>query len=260
MTIWIDPPAWPAHGRLWSHLISDRSYAELHEFAAAQGIPRRGFEGDHYDVPQERHAALVAAGAQLVGGRELARILRDSGLRIQKRTRERVVWSVPAAPWLPPGSRADVIASRQERAPANTVLVRLAVLRGRNLLVVARSDGGLDLPSRNVGDTQVSGTVAELQESVLGASGRPAPRLLGYVRNTVPTPGPDYPWPAPQACFAVFLERDTATGHPGDIDDDLEGDVAGQPQGARWLASDRARAELSVRHWWPLVADLVEPQ
>jgi hypothetical protein len=260
VTIWIDPPAWPAHGRLWSHLISDSSYAELHEFAAAQGIPRRGFEGDHYDVPQERHAALVAAGAQLVGGRELARILRDSGLRIQKRTRERVVRSVPEAPWLPPGSRADVIASRQEQAPANTVLVRLSVLRGRDVLVVARSDGGLDLPSRTVGDDQVSRVIVQLQESVLGAAGRGAPHLLGYVRNTVPSPGPDYPWPAPQACFAVFLQQDPAMMHPGDAEDHPEDEVAGQPVRTLWLAPQRALAELSRRHWWPLLADVLEPQ
>ena len=113
MTIWIDPPAWPAHGRLWSHLVSDTSYAELHEFAHAQGIPPRGFEGDHYDVPQERYAALVAAGAVEVGGKEIVRILQRSGLRVQKRRHERVVHAVPGAPWLPPGSRADVIASRQ---------------------------------------------------------------------------------------------------------------------------------------------------
>ena len=59
MTIWIDPPAWPAHDRLWSHLVSDISVAELHEFADRTGIPRRAFEGDHYDVPQERYADLV---------------------------------------------------------------------------------------------------------------------------------------------------------------------------------------------------------
>ena len=33
MTLLIDPPAWGAHGRLWSHLISDTSLAELHDFA-----------------------------------------------------------------------------------------------------------------------------------------------------------------------------------------------------------------------------------
>ena len=120
VTIWIDPPAWPAHGRLWSHLVSDTSYDELHDFAVAQGIPRRGFEGDHYDVPEERYAALVAAGAAPVGGRELVRILQRSGLRIQKRQHERVVQAMPGAPWLPMGSRADVIASRQDDARRRT--------------------------------------------------------------------------------------------------------------------------------------------
>ncbi|QGN59001.1 DUF4031 domain-containing protein [Nostocoides sp. HKS02] len=239
MTIWIDPPAWPAHGRLWSHLISDESYAELHDFAAAQGIPPRGFEGDHYDVPEERHAALVAAGARSVGGRELARILRDSGLRIQKRTRERVIRSVPDAPWLPPGSRVDVIASRHEAVPANTVVVRLALVRGENLLAVAGPDGGLDLPSRPVGDTGAADAVEELRHSILGASRDAAPQLLGYVRNTVPKAGPEYPWPTPQACFAVFVERDV-----------LEEAVDG-----RWLDADGARAALSGRHWWPLLLD-----
>ena len=35
------------------HLVSDASLDELHEFAAAHDIPRRGFQGDHYDVPEE---------------------------------------------------------------------------------------------------------------------------------------------------------------------------------------------------------------
>jgi muramoyltetrapeptide carboxypeptidase len=82
----IDPPAWPAHGRLWSHLISDTSLAELHEFAAANGVPRRGFERDHYDVPAEMHEALVAAGAVPVSAREVVQALRTSGLRRRKAT------------------------------------------------------------------------------------------------------------------------------------------------------------------------------
>lgn len=84
MTIWIDPPAWPAHGRLWSHLASDASYDELHAFAAAHGVPRRGFERDHYDVPEESFAALVAAGATSVSSRELVRRLTVAGLRRRK--------------------------------------------------------------------------------------------------------------------------------------------------------------------------------
>src|SRR6476661_4435753 len=194
VTIWIDPPAWPAHGRLWSHLVSDTSYDELHEFAAAQGIPRRGFEGDHYDVPEEAYAGLVAAGAAPVDGREVVRILQRSGLRIQKRKHERVIEALPGAPWLPPGSRADVIASRQDEAPTNTVVVRLALLRGPDLLVVERPDGGWDLPTRTVGDQSPAVGVAALVDGLMGSPTAVSPTLLGYVRNTVPAPDPRYPW------------------------------------------------------------------
>ena len=85
--ILIDPPLWPNHGRLWSHLVSDSSLDELHEFAERTGIPLRGFDLDHYDVPDERHAALVAAGAVPVDAHELIRRLRASGLRIPARNR-----------------------------------------------------------------------------------------------------------------------------------------------------------------------------
>ncbi|MBA2445164.1 MAG: DUF4031 domain-containing protein [Nocardioidaceae bacterium] len=84
MALWIDPPVWPAHGRLWSHLISDTSLAELHTFAAAQGVPRRGFERDHYDVPASSYDALVSAGATPVSAREVVRSLTASGLRKRK--------------------------------------------------------------------------------------------------------------------------------------------------------------------------------
>ncbi|TKV58767.1 DUF4031 domain-containing protein [Nakamurella flava] len=87
MTVLIDPPRWPAHGRLWSHLVSDTSYEELHEFAAALGIPSRGFDHDHYDVPQERYEAIVTAGAVPVEARELLERLLRSGLRQRKRDR-----------------------------------------------------------------------------------------------------------------------------------------------------------------------------
>jgi hypothetical protein len=89
MTILIDPPRWPAHGRLWSHLVSDASYQELHEFAAAQGIPARGFDHDHYDVPKERHEELLAAGAVSVDSRELLSRLTTAGLRQPKRNRRK---------------------------------------------------------------------------------------------------------------------------------------------------------------------------
>jgi len=82
VTVLLDPPLWPNHGRIWGHLVSDASLAELHDFAAAAGIPERAFDRDHYDVPAERYGALVGQGAVLVDSRELVRRLRASGLRI----------------------------------------------------------------------------------------------------------------------------------------------------------------------------------
>ena len=87
MAILIDPPRWPAHDTLWSHLISDESIDELHDFAGANGIPRRGFDLDHYDVPASKYDELVAAGAVPVDGHELVRRLIGSGLRVTARQR-----------------------------------------------------------------------------------------------------------------------------------------------------------------------------
>ena len=87
MAVYLDPPLWAAHGTHFSHLISDTSIEELHAFAAAAGIPERAFDGDHYDVPEARYGALVAAGAIPVEGRILVRKLIASGLRIPARRR-----------------------------------------------------------------------------------------------------------------------------------------------------------------------------
>ena len=87
MTVYIDQPTWPGHGRLWSHLISDTSYAELHEFAGRLGIPERAFDRDHYDVIAERFSEAVAAGAQLTTSRELVILLTRAGLRKRKISR-----------------------------------------------------------------------------------------------------------------------------------------------------------------------------
>jgi hypothetical protein len=79
--LYVDPPTWPARGRLWSHLISDVSYAELHAFAEMLGAPRGGFERDHYDIPAERFATAVWLGAVIVPGREIVARLTAAGLR-----------------------------------------------------------------------------------------------------------------------------------------------------------------------------------
>lgn len=89
MTLLIDDPIWPAHGRLWAHLISDTSLDELHAFARHNGVPARSFDLDHYDVPEDALSRLFAAGAVRVGGKELTRRLISSGLRIPARDRNR---------------------------------------------------------------------------------------------------------------------------------------------------------------------------
>lgn len=72
---------------LWSHLVSDSSLEELHAFALRMGIPRRGFDLDHYDVPEARFDELVAAGAEPVTIRQLVERLAASGLRVSQRER-----------------------------------------------------------------------------------------------------------------------------------------------------------------------------
>jgi hypothetical protein len=81
----VDSPVWPgrgrAAGRRWAHLVSDVSYAELHAFAELLGVPRRGFERDHYDIPAELVPVAVWLGARRVHARELVTRLLAAGLR-----------------------------------------------------------------------------------------------------------------------------------------------------------------------------------
>jgi hypothetical protein len=85
--ILVDLPTWPAHGRRWSHLASDTSYAELHAFAARLGLPPRAFDGDHYDLAEDRYDDALTAGAVPVTSRAIVVALRAAGLRRRKRSR-----------------------------------------------------------------------------------------------------------------------------------------------------------------------------
>jgi hypothetical protein len=84
VTVYIDRPQWPGRGRLWSHLVSDVSFAELHAFAEALGLPRRAFDRDHYDLPADRYPAAIWLGARPATSREIARMLVAAGLRRPK--------------------------------------------------------------------------------------------------------------------------------------------------------------------------------
>ena len=62
-------------------MISDTSVAELKEFASELGLPDRGFQGDHFDVPDHMREIAIAAGAIEVSSREILKALYRSGIR-----------------------------------------------------------------------------------------------------------------------------------------------------------------------------------
>lgn len=85
VTILVDAAIWPHAGRRWAHLVSDDSYDELHRFADLLGVPRRAFQGDHYDLPEDVRHRAITLGAVPVHSAELVRRLRAAGLRRRSR-------------------------------------------------------------------------------------------------------------------------------------------------------------------------------
>jgi 8-oxo-dGTP pyrophosphatase MutT (NUDIX family) len=253
MTIWIDPSRWPAHGRLWSHLISDTSLLELHAFAARVGIPARGFEGDHFDVPEERYAALVAAGARPTEGKELARLLRDSGLRFQKRKGERALAAYRnVLPQLEVGHSLYLVASPlptpDELTAAAAVFVTDA--RGAVLLVrtVARDAWGAPAGGREPGETVLGCATRETWEESGLRIDPAALRPCGYERVTIDE-GPAGRWPNRRnyvACFATVLEEVAPPVAPRGADVDV----------AEWVPWPEAERRCGGEFWWPLLASL----
>jgi hypothetical protein len=86
MAILVDSCVWPWRGRLWCHMVSDTSIEELQAFARWIGVPDRGFQGDHYDLPEEARAIAVEEGALEVTSREVVLALRRAGLRPHRGT------------------------------------------------------------------------------------------------------------------------------------------------------------------------------
>jgi hypothetical protein len=71
----------------WCHMVSDDSFEELHAFARRLGIPDRGFDRDHYDLPPHVRERAVALGAEEVTTGEL--LVRMSGPRGERARRRR---------------------------------------------------------------------------------------------------------------------------------------------------------------------------
>ncbi|MCI2239917.1 DUF4031 domain-containing protein [Paenibacillus sp. TRM 82003] len=147
VSVLVDPPRYPAHGRWWAHLASDSSLEELHAFAAALDVPRGAFEGDHYDVPAELVERAVARGAEPVATRELLRRVRAAGLRTPKRRGEKVLGTAVVA-----GARVDVV--RAARVPAPHGTHGLLVVTGDAVLLAP--DGRLP-PAAEPGQRPVLG-------------------------------------------------------------------------------------------------------
>ncbi len=248
--ILLDPPAWPAYGRLWSHLASDTDVAELHAFARRTGLPPRGFDGDHYDVPEERYDDLVAAGAVPVSGRELLLRLQASGLRLRHGKGERGVARARGLTFAD-GTTVDVdLVTRPRPVAARRVfgaITLVADAEGHQLLTWSDRRQEWSSPGGwREGDEEPEITaVREIaEETGLEVSPR-ALRPVGYERFTAT--GSSTLWQPGRDLIAVYsAELDVSrpvvrAEHPGQAT-------------PRWLAPDALESLSADRFWWPLVA------
>ena len=75
MTVYIDDMYRHAIGRFgrmkMSHMIADTE-DELHAMAAAIGVARKWYQGDHYDVSMSMRGAAITRGAAAITYRTLA--------------------------------------------------------------------------------------------------------------------------------------------------------------------------------------------
>lgn len=249
MTVLIDPPAWAAHGRLFSHLASDTSLEELHEVARRAGLPPQAFEGDHYDVPQERYADAVAAGAVPVPAGELARRLRDSGLRFRKRRGERPLGRRRnGMAWIPGEHVVEVVASSLEPPSSAGAAVILVTTADLLLLVRNTSRQGWAAPGgkRDPGETVRQTAVRELHEEV--GLGLDPDRLVpvGYQRIVFPSQvAAPPPWDQTNH-LAVFGAQLSAP-------EPLRPDPTEIAE-AEWLSWTEAERRAGEQVFWPLLA------
>lgn len=253
MAIWIDPPAWPAHDRLWSHLISDTTVVELHDFAARQGIPRRGFEGDHYDVPQERYADLVAAGAQETTSRDLLRRLQVGGLRLRKRRGEKGVARVLGVEF-PDGSSADVdLVRAPTEAPEGVVFAAILLVTAGDGRVAAcfsprRQEWSIPGGWREEGESVRACAVRELEEETGLVVPEQDLRPVGYERfHPVSLTGL---WPSGGGIIQMY--RVAMRSAPTEL-------VAAEPDSVdpQWMTLTELESRSGDRFWWPLLDDVV---
>lgn len=256
MAILIDPPSFEAHGRRWSHLVSDTDLDELHAFARTVGIPARGFEGDHYDVPEERYAAVVAAGAAPTDPRTLLRALVASGLRMPKRRGDKGVARVRDVAF-PDGTTADVDLLRSTREVdhrrvfAAMVFVRDADHRHLVVHSVRRRQWGPPGGWREPGESVRENAVRELDEETGIVVLPEVLRPVGYERFRPHAPGGL--WRPGQDLMQLYLldlprPQPARRGSLGDVDD------------CRWVTWDELEALCRRDFYWPILDALLSPR
>ena len=253
MTIWIDQPIWPRHGTVFAHLISDTSLDELHAFAVRVGLHPRSFEGDHYDVPQERYAAVLAAGATSTTGSDVVRRLVASGLRLRKRRGDRPVARIPALVF-PDGTRASVDLIESDRpVTAPGVFAAMCFVQdaaGRFAVVHSPRRDAWGSPGgwREGVESVPEAAVREIREETGLVVGADDLQVCAYERFTVDgevrgrwLPGRSY---LQVYRTRVFGRAPAMAGTEDDVD------------GWRWV--DRAEFErlCGADFWWPLVPRL----
>ncbi|GAB94914.1 8-oxo-dGTP pyrophosphatase MutT (NUDIX family) [Kineosphaera limosa] len=246
--ILLDPPVWPFRDQLFSHLASDTSIEELHDFAGATGLHPRSYDGDHYDVPASRYDEVVAAGAVPVSNRELLAAVQRAGLRFRKRRGERPLASiVNGLPSLGAPHRLEILRSPFEAPPESTIAAVTAVTDAdsRLLLVGSPKRGGWECPGgkREPGETPRESAVREVAEE---AGIELAPDLLarvGYERIRFAGPVPD-PQLHPISHVAVYGAQLESIGQDG---------IGPEGQPVVWLPPEQVWDRCGAAPWWPLL-------
>lgn len=254
MPILIDPPVWPFRGRLFSHLASDSSIDELHEFAVRVGLHPRSYDGDHYDVPDTRYAEVVAAGAREVTNRELLAAVSAAGLRFRKRRGERPLASLPdALPFLGPDPHRFELLASPWLPPETTTFAAVAFVtdvRGHILLVHSPSRSGWEAPGgwRERAETAADTAVRELREETGVVLDADAMTPVGYERIRFQVPPAD-PRLHPTCHVAVLAGRVDAPGADG---------VGPEGRPVVWADTAEARRRCDAAPWWPLLESVLD--